>query len=406
MAGRELADWLDAYLEYTFNSEPPLTYHTWCGLSVIGGALQRKAFLQWGFERIFPNMYVVLIGPSGRARKGVALGIAKDLISNVPGVSVAPEAVSREAVILAMKRAISNYQDPIDDKVKFHCSLTAFSEELSVFLGQGDIKFLANLTDWYDSKDEWAYETVGRGRDALQGVCFNLMGATAPEWIQSMLPQEAIGGGFTSRVIFVVEEKKGKTIPKHMLTKEELALKAALQRDLERITQLGGQFQFTGDGEIAYIDWYKEQDILLGQGHMPVADSRFSGYCERRATHLRKLMMLCSASHSDHLLISEGDFIRAKGILEKVEQKMSRTFGGLGKSEYSDCTEQVIQYLKNVGSSTRSGLMTKFYRDIDASMLKVIEENLTQMGVLHITLLPSSGDKMYTWMEGGKGETH
>lgn len=364
---------------------------------MIAGALQRKVHLRWGFEKIHPNLFVVLVGPSGKARKGVALGIAKAMLAEVPGLSIAPEASTREAVISSMKRAITNYQDPSNGTIKFHCSLTAFSEELSVFLGQNDIKFLANLTDWYDSKDKWAYETVGRGRDSLEGLCFNLLGATAPEWLQSMLPQEAVGGGFTSRIIFVVEDKKGKTVAKHNLTPEEIALEGALKRDLERINQLAGAFTFTQAGEAAYVGWYEEQDKLLAKGEHPIEDPRFAGYCERRATHLRKIMMLMSVSRGDSLEIDETDFARSIKMMRSTELKMHRTFGGLGQAKYSDATEKVMTYIRTLGITTRSVLMSKFYRDVDSATLKIIEEVMVQMNVVTIELCNDNKDKKYTW---------
>jgi len=397
---RENHDWLDGYLLYTHNSEPPITYHTWAGLSLIAGALQRKVRLQWGFECIYPNLYVILVGPAGRARKGVALGIAKNLILNVPGVSVAPEAGTRESMILAMKRASTNYEDPETKQVKAHCSLTAFSEELSVFLGQNDIKLLANLTDWYDSKDTWSYETVGRGRDSLEGLCFNLLGATAPEWIQSMLPYEAIGGGFTSRVIFIVEENKGKTVAKHQLTVNELELGQSLLRDLERISQLNGQFFFSKSGEDAYVAWYTEQDRLLNLGQPAVEDSRFSAYCERRATHLRKLMMIVSASRSDSLVIEQEDFERAVALLLKAERKMGWTFGGLGKAKNSDSQQKIMDYILKVGVTTRSAILTKFYRDVDAVTLDDIEMTMTGMKFCTVRVDLNSREKIYTLVRG------
>lgn len=395
---RELEDWLSSYLEYTANTEPPLTYHTWAGISVLAGAMQRKVYLQWGFETLYPNLFVILVGQSGKTRKGIALGIAKALITKVPDVSVAPEASSREAIILAMKRAIRNFEDREDGTIKMHCSLTAFSEELAVFLGQGDIKLLANLTDWYDSKSEWAYETVGRGRDALQGLCLNLLGATAPDWLQSMLPQEAVGGGFTSRVIFVVEDKKGKTVPEHNLTPNEIALEEKLVRDLERITQMIGRFQFTPRGKDRYVQWYTTEDAALSRGEPAVDDSRFAGYCERRATHLRKLMMIMSVSRGDDLLLDEPDFDRSLAVMKMTERKMHRTFGGLGRAEHSDVNEKVMDYIRNVGTTTRSTLMARFYRDLNAATLREIEEMLVQMKVVTIKLLPDQSEKVYQWI--------
>src|SRR5215510_75565 len=182
---RELSNWLDAYIEYTDATESPLSYHIWCGLSAIAGALQRKVHLKWGHEIIYPNLYVVLIGLSGRTRKGTAIGLAKSILKQVPGVTVAPDSSSgKQVAIRVMKGAGVDFLDPSDNKTKRHCSVTAFSEELSVFLGQGDISYLASLTDWYDSKDDWEYETIGRGKDSIKGVCLNLLGGTAPDWIQ------------------------------------------------------------------------------------------------------------------------------------------------------------------------------------------------------------------------------
>jgi hypothetical protein len=303
-------------------------------------------------------------------------------------------------MILAMKRASTNYEDPETKQVKAHCSLTAFSEELSVFLGQNDIKLLANLTDWYDSKDTWSYETVGRGRDSLEGLCFNLLGATAPEWIQSMLPYEAIGGGFTSRVIFIVEENKGKTVAKHQLTVNELELGQSLLRDLERISQLNGQFFFSKSGEDAYVAWYTEQDRLLNLGQPAVEDSRFSAYCERRATHLRKLMMIVSASRSDSLVIEQEDFERAVALLLKAERKMGWTFGGLGKAKNSDSQQKIMDYILKVGVTTRSAILTKFYRDVDAVTLDDIEMTMTGMKFCTVRVDLNSREKIYTLVRG------
>ncbi len=397
---RELRDWLDKYLEYTENSESPVSYHTWCGLSVIAGALQRKVYLKWGLGRIiYPNLYVVLVGPSGRTRKGVAIGIAKDFLKKVPGITVTPESSSgRQAMIMAMKRALVNFQDPSDGKIKFHCSVTAFSEELSVFLGQGDIAYLSNLTDWYDSKDDWEYETIGRGKDTLQGLCLNLMGGTAPDWIQSMIPQEALGGGFTSRIIFIVEEVKRKIIPKYIPTKEEEEQQEILQRDLERISQLAGEMTFDDEAEKLYINWYIEQDTQLSAGKPPISDPRFAGYCERRATHLQKLMLLTSASRGDDLKIRAEDFNRALKLLHSAETHMHKTFGGLGKSRMSDESDIVINYIKKVGVTTRKLLLQKFYRDIDPITLSNIEALMQQMGVVKIRLIPEQADKQYTWI--------
>lgn len=400
MSARDLSDWISGYIKYTERSEPPLAYHTWIAISMIAGALQRKVSLQWGFERIYPNMYIILVGPSGRARKGLALGIGKSLLADVSGVLMTSENATREALIRAMKGAVGNFMLP-NGQIQQHCSITCFSEELSVFLGQGDVKFLASLTDWYDSKDSWTYETKGSGKDHLQGLCFNLMGATAPDWLQSMLPQEAVGGGFTSRVIFVVEDHKKQTVPKHEITKEEAYIKEALIADLNRINNLTGEFTFAPDGEQAYVEWYTKYDEQLTKGQYPVEDSRFAGYAERRATHIRKLMMIMSASRGSDLLITADDFRRADRILKSCELKMSRTFGGLGQAKYANVTERVMDYIRAAHAPiSRRDVMAKFYRDVDGQTMRIIEEVMEQTGFVDIKVMVNSGEKIYVWNKG------
>lgn len=394
---RELSNWLDAYLEYTENTESPTSYHTWCGLAAIAGALQRKVYLRWGIGQvIYPNLYVVLIGASGRTRKGVALGIAKDLLRQIGGVTIAPESSSgKQSTILVMKRAGLDFVDPTDSKTKRHCSVTAFSEELSVFLGQGDIAYLSSLTDWYDSKDDWEYETVGRGKDSIKGVCLNLVGGTAPDWIQSMIPHEAVGGGFTSRVIFIVEEAKRKIVPEHTMTVREMELQNMLVRDLERINNLKGEALMTREAKQLYVDWYTRETEKAESGHPAVDDPRFSGYNERRATHLRKLLLVCAAARGDDLLIQPDDFNRAVRLLEGAEKNMYKTFGGFGKSKTSDATETIKDYIEQVKFTTRATVLARFYRDVDANTLTGIETTLREMGVLKVKLIPGTTDKFY-----------
>lgn len=395
MAGRRTKDWIDAYLQYSEGSEPPLSYHTWASISVIAGALQRRCRFEWGFELLYPNLYVVLVGPSGRARKGVTIGIAKDLFKGI-GLPISSENITREALIRAMKG--TNQSFPSDKGgIEFHSSLTVMSEELSVFLGQSDIKFLASLTDWYDSKSEWSYETKGGGKDHVQGVCVNLLGGTAPDWLQSMLPQEAVGGGFTSRVIFVVEERKGKSVAKPTFGERELELRSALLTDLERISLLCGRFKFTPAGESWYIDWYTRYEKQLEAGKPPVDDPRFAGYCERRATHLRKLSMIMSASRCDDLKIDECDIVRADSILRAAELKMGKTFGGLGQAQYAKMTELIKDFIERHKTTTRTQVMRMFYRDIDSAGLKIVEEVLCQMKVIRMTQALKENEVIYEW---------
>ena len=405
MGARKLSDWISAYIEYTEETEPPLSYHVWSGLSAIAAALQRKVYMDWNFQRIFPNMYIVLVGPSGRCKKGTAMNMAKDLLSGIQSVKMTADSVTREAVIKNMEDAESSFTDP-DGLMQgttaglcVHSSLTVFSDELSVFLGQNDTKFLANLTDWYDSKENWSDDTRGRGKEAIKGVCVNLLGGTAPDWFRSILPEEAIGGGFTSRIFFIVEERKRKTVALHQPTNREKKLRELLSEDLERINKIKGFYEFTEEATDMYVEWYTDQDRLIDQGTYPVRDSRFAGYCDRRATHIKKLCMVFAASRGDNLVIDPSDFERALEVMVKAEVNMPKAFSGLGDSDYVVMMERIIKYFQRYPGEKirRELLLIEFFRDMDMASWEIIRDQLEAMKWIKVSLDPIKSSEEYLW---------
>jgi len=388
---RKFPDFLSAYLAYSEKSEPPTSYHIWTCLSTIAAALQRKVYLKWGFKTLYPNIYIVLIGPSG-CRKGTAMNIGKDLLQDINGILMASESTTREALIRDMKDGITTFTDPTDGMLKFHSSVTVFSEELSVFLGQQNIKFLADLTDWFDASDQWTYRTKGSGTDKLVGVCVNILGATAPDWLRSILPQEAFGGGFTSRVIFVVEESKRQIVADPRIPIEIQEMRPKLVHDLEIISSMAGEMKFLDTTMDLYTDWYTKQS------RSPVIkDPHFAGYCERRAIHVLKLSMVVSASRSSDCIITPEDFKRALALLESVEPKMPRAFLGLGRARYSEMTAQIFEYLKKVKQCSQADILNKFDLDLDEYTLQLIMKTLAARKVVETYYQSERGEYYYKY---------
>lgn len=401
MSKRRLSDWISAYLEYVDNTEPPLSYHTWVGISTIASSLRRRVFIKWGYDIIYPNMFIVLVGSSGRCRKGTAMRLGYNLLKEVK-IKIAAESITREALIRRMKNSIDTYIDPDTKKLKTHSSLAVVSEELSVFLGQNNVKFLADLTNLYDCQDEWTYETKLSGTDSVQGVCLNILGGTAPDWLTSILPQEAIGGGFTSRIIFVVEENKRKTVSGDQQDPQAIILKKALIEDLERISMLAGQFEFSPDAHDMYTSWYEEQDAMMKTGDFPISDPRLAGYCDRRQTHLRKLCMVFSASRGDDMVIMPSDFERSLNVLETAEVKMPRVFAGIGQAKFVQSTEKILAMIAARGQVTRGEVMLQFFRDVDAETMDLIERTLEAMQVIRKKVDTMNNEITYIYIKPKK----
>ena len=379
MSNRLLDDWITTYMEYTENSEPPDSYRKWTAIAVLGACLQRKCSLEWE-GTMFPNLYVVLVGPSG-ARKGTAMRPGRMLLEEIAGINLSPEAVTREQLIRRLKKS-GEQGLPISGKM--HASMTIFSEELTVFLGYGNAQLMADLCDWYDCKNRWKYETKNSGTDDIVNVWVSLMGATTPTLLQSTMPSDAIGGGLTSRIIFVYEPHKGKTIPRPFKTPHEIELEERLIHDLMEIQCAEGEFSPDPTFQDKWDTWYPEQDR-----HRVFNDPRLDGYLTRRGTHLLKLSMIINVSRDGGMVLTGEDFDRALFELRLVEKKMPQVFRGIGKSSTSDVIDKIMTTIATRGEMTFDEIVGMFYYDADQDSIRRMLSTLTNMSF--------SGKRLYMW---------
>lgn len=379
MSERKLDDWISGFMQYTENSEPPTQFRLWTAISVVAAALERKCYLEWGSLTFFPNMYIVLVGPSG-CRKGTAMGPGLKMLDSL-GVSIAAESITREALIRELKNCNSNTVMEDTGEVILHSSLTIYSPELIVFLGIDNKQLMNDLTDWWDCRERWTYRTKNMGSDDITNVWVNLLGATTPSVIQTALPTDAIGGGLTSRMIFINARKKAKTVPIPFLTPAEYKLKDDLEYDLEKIHCLRGKFQVSQEFVDCWIEWYTATD-----GIKPFESNHFHGYFERRPTHLMKLSTILNASRTDSMILEPQDFNRALEFLTKAEETMPYTFIGYGQSRNSEIIFRIVTFIEERGRVKISELAHNFIYDIDKKGLAEILQTLEQSGKIRIVV--------------------
>jgi hypothetical protein len=338
---RKLPDWIDAFLLYTENSEPPYLFRKWTAISCVAAAMQRKCSIDWGTALTFyPNLYIILVGPSATG-KGTAMNPGLEIIRETPAIKTSAQATSLQALIRHLKDTNLTDIDMVSGKQAYHSSMTIFSKEFTVFLGYHNMELMAALCDWYDCDSRWSYETIARKREEIIGVWVNLIGGTTPDLIQSSLPQESIGGGLTSRIIFIYEERKAKLVTLPIQSPKEKELFNLLCHDLEKISMLSGKFSVSNAFAERWHNW-----CIEAEKSPPFYDKKFDGYLGRRRTHLMKLAMICSASSGEHdMILTEDDLERAIGFLEEAEVKMDKVFKGVGKSDISSMINKSVNYL-------------------------------------------------------------
>lgn len=387
MAKRKLPNWIAAYKEYTDNTESPDSFHIWTALWTLAGAVQRKAWLQLGQLTAYTNIYVCLVAPPGKARKTSAINIGTKLLNTLELPMVATS-TTREALI---SRAVESAQTTEIDTGKFllHNSLSLASDEFAVFLGKDNFPMISMLTDWYDCKSNWVYETKKDGTQTVDGVWFNMISAATPQSLRMCLPDVAFGGGLTSRMIFVVEDDKRKSVPLPFQTPREEQLEKDLAHDLKYIhDHFVGAFTIDEAARRYYTDWYNSEER-----HKGLVDHRLAGYLDRKPKHVLKVAMLMHMATKDNFVLDEQDMKAAVILLDMIEPKMPDAFTEMGSNQLAPIQSRVLEYVASFSKVTFKQVHRVFWRDATEEQLQQIMSALVSTG--YVKHLIGGADDIY-----------
>jgi hypothetical protein len=292
----------------------------------------------------------------------------------------------------AMKQASKTPQTPEEKaleeklikaiKLKMECSAMLVSTEFSVMLGADSTQngMLALLTDLYDSPERWSYKTMARGVEEIHNVFLSILAATTPDWLGNSIPADAIGGGFTSRILFCAQTQKRHDNPRPKLTQKEADLEKRLVEDLTRISEIKGEVVLTDAAEKFYDEWYRNRN------RREIEDERFWGYLERKPDHLLKIAIIIAVSFSDDLVVDEIHFKMGLEMLNRLEQRMSDAFIGVGKASGKDIVRIVKQIEEAGGRLDYTELMRKNYRHLNSQELELVLATMAAAGMVIQTI--------------------
>jgi hypothetical protein len=329
---RQLSNWLDEYLRYSQFSESPENFHFWTGVSVVAGALRRHVWIDMGYFQWTPCFYIVFVAPPGIVSKSTTANVGMNLLREVPGVTFGPDAVTWQSLIQSLAASAETFE--YDQLLHTMSSISIVSSEFGTFLNPNDREMVDVLVSLWDGQiGTWEKATKTQGNDKIQNPWINLIACTTPAWIQGNFPEYMIGGGFTSRTIFVYGEEKRKLVayPAKELPKDFEAQRLRLIHDLEHIAlELIGPYSLSDSATKWGTEWYER---LYATNLKTLAQDRFAGYVARKQTHLHKLAMILAASYKDERVIEAADLQLAEARLLEAEQHQELVFSKIVSPE-------------------------------------------------------------------------
>lgn len=355
MPKRHFSNWLRAYAEFTAASEAPAEFHFWTGIAVLAGALRRKVWVDQRYFQWTPNFYIVLVAPAGIATKSTSMAAGLSLLRRVESVHMGPQSMTWQALTQALAEACDLI--PYGDEYLPMSCVTCDVSELGTFLRPEDHQSIDVLTDLWDGREiTWQHVTKTQGATTIQNPWINVIGCTTPTWIRQNIPEQMIGGGFLSRVVFVYADKKHQLVPfpaDIIDSDSHTAFADKLVEDLAIIASLIGEYTIDPEAKAWIVDWYAKHWTKTPE-HL--ANERFEGYIARKQTHLMKLSIVLAAAARDELIIKLKDVELANAVLTGAEQTLVRVFEMVGMAPAAKHVSEIVSLVRGYKSIERRAL--------------------------------------------------
>lgn len=368
-------EFLKAHLDYVEHTESPIIMHTWGALVTAGACLGRHAYLKLGIGNVFPNMFCLLVGPPG-TRKNAAIKYPVDIMKQYTNVKMAPDDTGgqRQGLIAAIQNSeLDNIAAQLQDPESHNINLFGDTSELDIlksvnmevsqedvdahtlficatefgsFLGQGSLEMTRFLNKMWDGED-YKYK-IRKEHYTLKNALLNLLGGTTSADLATLLPEEAIGQGFMSRIVLVYAAQRGKRIPP-----SKSYVKKELEDDLGRYYQ---HLFYDFRTEMSMSKQATDLEDEIYNQDIKIPDTRFIYYAERRHAHMEKLSIVLAATN-DRAEINLADVELAHEILKETELHMPDALGEYGLSPIALSRQKMLEFIQHANGPVRDDIL-------------------------------------------------
>lgn len=399
------------HIYHTLGWETTNLFALWSAVAGLSSLAGRAVSLRAG-QDMFPNFYIILVGPPGISRKSTAMDRWTDIeeamwpkipehLAEVKKTPIIRAKATPEFLFTQMaNRELEHSDGEFSDAV-----LKVRVSELDNFLSRASYTstMISKLTDFYDCRKYDTDGVLGRNNGKLaeiRNIYATLFGCTTPSALQNTLPEEAFGGGFMSRATIVsqdIPDLKRKCslpyFPEDAPNVEEMAHRLAWI-----VTYKNGEYTLTPEAFRFYDKWYGQvMDEIKSKASKGDADHRDN----RLTIQVLKLATLFSYQrYSLDRRVTLQDLVFAINIMDYTLRKGTQVIDNV-TSELS-VNAQVLKFyriLKNYPEGTTKRELCRKHnylaKDVDQMMHELEAKGLGH--TQRVKLPPKS--------EGGRSRT-
>jgi hypothetical protein len=389
---RQLPNWLHSFEQVYQNTEPPEKYVFWVGVGVLGGALQRNAWFDEVTFRLFPNHYIVLVGPPAvKKTTAIYYGVdrLKKLEGSVDGINIGPSSVTwQNAVDLMEEIQTPSAEETARTGVALRdsCPIIFPAGELGTLIDFELRDAIDFFTNAWDSPDTFLKSTRIMGKQNINGPCPTIIAGTTPQWVKDNVKGSTRGGGFISRCIMPYASRPRRTIayPSEHIKHDHDAMLSSLEHDLAIVSTLRGRFKMEKDARDYGREWHTTTQEASFQKYI-FDDS--DNWANRRYAHVHKLAMVLSVAERDDLIITKHHMETAVHYVNKVHEDFNSVFALMDQRPETKPMREIVAFMQEKKHVSMTDLVNHFMRKYTKKEITDVLELLIMGGSAKKTIV-------------------
>lgn len=375
--------WFEWYDNYTLESEPPLSYHVFSSLCILGAALGRRVYRRMGHFSIYPNYCTILIGPTGRVKKTTAGQIAADIVKRGVLCPILADKVTPERMITVLKASGHHF---------------IFAPEMAVFFGKQRYNegLVTNVLRILDSPAEFITETQTREQEILTDLAVSFLGCSTPSLLSSSMPEEVTSSGFMNRFLLVSETDTERCFPTPGEPPKDM--EAKLLKTVEWMKSMSGEITLSKEADQWYDEWYRERRRQMRE----VSDDTLVEVLERAPVHLLRTGMLVHLVQCGNLEMCLDCLKTSLGLVTHVESGAPKVVQRLKQTAGANALDLVVAVLERLGGAAdHSTMIRRLATKMNAQELRRYITTLEESGRVKVTKRGSATHYLLSEVEDG-----
>lgn len=395
-------NFLDRYIHAAGRSLVPRVFHEWSCISLIAAALaDRVWFEKFPDDKMHPNLYVILIGPSGLG-KGIAIKIAtKFATTKRYAVEINPYQGKVSGAAFADVLAPVASRDE-DGKVQLDSDTAPVvylvTPELSMSLGSGKFAddFIKRMTALWEGGD-YIYRENARTNNinlSYRVPTVNWIGGSTEDWLHGSVSRDAIVSGFFGRAIPVkAAYDLNKRITDPTFPPDRAETVEWMHRRMRQIVALEGRFELSNKAQ-------EVRDAWLQNRPLPDDEALFASWMRQDDLALKVGICLAVCSGKDDFCIRAAEFQHAIQLIQRAHQAIPDLIKTASRSLATTALDVVEGFVKVAGRIPHSALLKKVtHRGIHAKDLQMHIATLKEKKQV-IVDRTNGGGAVYVWAQG------